>query len=90
MSELCNASMNCSFASVSLTSDVTVCKVDKRTQEIIQSDPHQAPNTKGKDIQIQKSSHEMNRWKAELETLSQKGGNSYQNLTEYIINLYNC
>ena len=28
-------------------------KVDKRTQELIQSDPHPAPNTKGKDRQIQ-------------------------------------
>ena len=28
-------------------------KVNKRTQELIQSDPHQATNTKGKNRQIQ-------------------------------------
>ena len=32
---------------------VQYSKVNKQTQELIQSDPHQAPNTKGKDRQIQ-------------------------------------
>ena len=35
--------------------------VNKRTQELIQSDPYQVPNTKEKDRQIQLSSHKMNR-----------------------------
>ena len=30
-----------------------VCKVNKRTRELILSDPHQATNTKHKDGQIQ-------------------------------------
>ena len=28
-------------------------KINERTQELIQSNPHQTPNTKGKDRQIQ-------------------------------------
>ena len=44
--------------------------------ELIESDPHQAPNTEGKDRQVQLSSHKMNRWQAELATRFQKGGNS--------------
>ena len=53
-------------------------RVNKWTQDLIhtQSEPHQAPNTKAKDRQIQLSSHKMNRWQAELATLSQKGENS--------------
>ena len=51
-------------------------KLNKETQELIQSDPHQATNTKGKERQIQLSSHKVNRWQAELATFSQQGGNS--------------
>ena len=40
-------------------------EINKWTQEPIQSDPHQAPNTKGKDRQIQLKSRKMNRWQAE-------------------------
>ena len=47
----------------------------KIAQELIQSDQHQAPNTKGKNKQIQLSSHKMNR-SQELVTLSQKSGNA--------------
>ena len=47
-------------------------KVNKWTQKLIQSDPHQHPNTKGKERQKQLSSHQMNRRQAELATLSQK------------------
>ena len=43
-----------------------------RTHELIQSDPHQVPNTKRKDRQIQKIAKEMYRRQAELATLSQK------------------
>ena len=42
----------------------------------MQSDPHQAPNTKVKDRQIQLNSHKKNSWQVELATFSQKGGNS--------------
>ena len=57
--------------------------VNTWTQEIIQSDLHQAPNTKGKTDKYKKkkkkkkkkSSHKMNRWQAEWATLSQKGCN---------------
>ena len=31
----------------------------------------------------------MNKWQAELATLSQKGENYYPNLIEYILNLHN-
>ena len=51
-------------------------KVNKWTQELPQSYPHQAPNTKGKDRQIQLSSHKINGWLAELASLFQKDGNS--------------
>ena len=47
-------------------------KENKWTQELIQSDPHQTPDTKGKDRQIQLSRHKMNRWQSELATLSPK------------------
>ena len=50
-------------------------KMNTRTQELTQSDQHQAPKTTGKDRQIQKSSHKINRQQAELATLSHKGGN---------------
>ena len=36
-----------------IKSSTNAYKVYKRTQELIQSDPHQAPNAKGKDKQIQ-------------------------------------
>ena len=48
-----------------------LCKVNKRTQELIQSDPHQAPNTKGNTDKYNTAAI-----KAELATPSQKGGNS--------------
>ena len=55
----------------------------------MQSDPQQAPNTKEKK-QMQQNNHKMNRWQAELATLSQTGGKSVsQTLTEYILNIYN-
>ena len=66
--------------------------VNKWTRELIQTDSHQATNTKdlfvcfiralrcntkGKDRQIQLIKQlQMKRWQAELATLSQKGGNS--------------
>ena len=46
------------------------------TMELIQSDPHEAPNAKGKEIQMQLISHKKNRWQAELASFPQKGGNS--------------
>ena len=51
-------------------------KENKRTQELIQSDLHQAPNTKRKERQIQLSSYKVNRWQVELVTLSPKSVNS--------------
>ena len=54
-------------------------KVNNWIRELIQSDSYQAPNTKGKDRQIQLSSHKMNRWfrwQSELATLSQKSNKS--------------
>ena len=64
-------------------------KVSKWTQELIQLDPHQVVDIKGKDRQIQLNSHKKNRWQAELATLSQKGGNSVtQTFNEHIFNLH--
>ena len=60
------------FKSKSKVKTTTWFKVNKRTQELIQSDSHQVPNTKGKDRQTQQNSHKMNRRQAELATLSQK------------------
>ena len=39
-------------------------KVNKWIQELIQSEPHQAPNNRRKERQIQLSSHRLNRWQA--------------------------
>ena len=39
------------------------------------SDPHQAPNTKGENRQIQLKQQQNYKCQAELATLSQKGGN---------------
>ena len=64
---------------IAIILDIARCrlyKVNKRTQELIQSDPHKAPNIKEKDRQIQQSSHKMNKWQAELESLSPKRWNS--------------
>ena len=53
-----------------ITRTLLLYQVNKRTQDLIQSEPYQAPNTKEKDRQIQLSSHIlMNRWQAELATL---------------------
>ena len=49
---------------------VTLSKVIKCTQELIQSDPNLTPNTKEKDRKIQLSCQKMNRWQAELATFS--------------------
>ena len=69
------------ISSIFLISDGSIAffggyKVNKRTQELIQSDPHQAPNVKGNDRRIHYSSYKMDRRQAQLATLSQKGGNS--------------
>ena len=60
-------------------------KVNEWPRELILADPHQAPDTKGKGRQIQLGIHKMNRWQAELATLSQKV--CYPNLTEYILHI---
>ena len=69
----------------SVASDLGQHWLFKVAQELIQADQHQAPNTKGKNRQIQLSSHKMNR-SQEIVTLSQK---SYPNLNEYIFNSHN-
>ena len=53
----------------------SLIKVNRSTRELIQSNPHQVLNIKGKGRHIQLNSHKWNRWQ-ELATLSQKGGNS--------------
>ena len=45
-----------------------LCKVNKSTQELIQSDSHQAPTPKGKDRRLHLSNLKMNGWQAELAT----------------------
>ena len=69
---------------------ITLSKVNKWTQELIQSDPHLAINTKGKDRKIQLSSHKMNRRQTELATFSQNGGNSVTQTKWDILNTHNC
>ena len=60
-------------------------KSKQLTQELIQSDPPQVLNIKGKDRQKQVNSHKKKR-QAELAALSQKGGNSItQTLLTYLL-----
>ena len=59
--------------------------MNKRTQELIQLDPFQAPN---------KYIETATKWtdgKQSLQLFTKKGGNSVnQHLTEYILNIHNC
>ena len=48
----------------------------ERIQELIQPDPRQVLNIKGKDEKIQVNSHKKNRWQAEFAALFEKGGSS--------------
>ena len=61
-------------------------KIIKSVQELIQSDLHQAPNTKGKDRQINKAATKL----TDGNSFSKRWELYYPNLTEYIINLHNC
>ena len=49
-----------------------MCEDFKVTQELIQSDPHSAPNTKGKERQIQISCHKMKRWQQSWQLFPKK------------------
>ena len=62
------------------------------TQKLIQSEPHQAPNTRQRERQTDTIKQSQNEW------MASKVGSSfpknwqlcYPNLIEYILNLRNC
>ena len=55
---------------------LSISLVNKRTQELIQSDSHQAQNTNGKDRQIQQKQSQNEQMASRVGIISQKGWNS--------------
>ena len=62
--------------------------VNKWTQELIQAEPHQVLNMKGKDRQIQLNSYKKNRWQANLATFSRKNTCIIVERTTFIVKHY--
>ena len=67
---------------------IYTCKVNKITQELVQSHSHQAPNTKWKDRQIHKAATKWTDGKQNWQLFPRRWELCYPNLTEYIINLH--
>ena len=59
-------------------------KINKWTQRLIQSDPHQGFNMKGKDRQIQSNNQKISRWQTELAALFQKKSGISVTQTTYV------